>query len=175
MSLGTFTQDPASKRNYTIPWSIYLEPGGKVASSIWEVPDGLTGTDEAIAQDKASTSITLTGGTKGNEYTVYNTATSENGYSERRAFIIRVVDAAEIREPTELEKQLSQVRVALGQKVTNDTQEYQIANRMKKRYSFEDLLAWEKRLTELVNAERKGTGGPGYFRNHLVRPVEPGP
>jgi hypothetical protein len=122
-----------------------------------------------------TTWIILSGGTLNTDYTLYNNFTADDQQTYRIAFFLRVVDAALITPPSELEKQLSALRVALGQKAAKDTEEYQIANRMKRGYSFEDLLNWEKRLTELVNQERRAAGGPGFFKNHYVRPVEPGP
>jgi hypothetical protein len=169
-----YTKDPASKRSYTFDRAAYLAPGAKITASTWEVPTDLT--SENPEHTDTTTEITLSGGQVDHTYTIYNTFDTDDDQSYRAAFSLRVVDAADIHEPTELEKQLQAVRVALGQKVASDTEEYQIANRMKRRYSFEDLLNWEKRLTELVNAERRANGAAsGFFKNHAVRPVEPGP
>ncbi len=74
------------------------------------------------------------------------------------------------------EIQLAALRVALGQKAARDRQEYQFANRMKREHSFTDLVAWEKRLTQIVNSERRGENtkrGGSFFTNHHVRFTEP--
>jgi hypothetical protein len=55
---------------------------------------------------------------------------------------------------SENEANLAAVRVALGKKVANDRQEYQIAGRMKREHSFADLMLWESRLVQMVNQDR---------------------
>jgi len=154
---------------------VLLAPGAKLSASSWELSADLTKVSDGFDADAGTTAIVVSGGILNTDYTLYNTFTADDGQSYRVAFLLRVVDAVYITEPSELEKQLSALRVALGEKAAKDTEEYQIANRMKRAYSFEDLLNWEKRLTELVNAERRQAGGSGFFKNHYVRPVEPGP
>jgi hypothetical protein len=176
MPAPTQTKDPATTGSYTLDWTPYLAPSVNIQTSVWEIPTGSDLTIVTESKTTKTTNVRIGGGTSGNEYAIYNTVTDDNGMiAGRRGFVLRVLDALLIHEESDLEKQLSALRVALGAKAASDTQEYQIANRMKQRYSFEDLLAWEKRLSELVNQERRQAGGPGFFRNVYVRPVEPGP
>lgn len=173
MPATDYTKDPASTVQYIFDRSDYLISPAKITASTWEVPADLTKVADEF--DDTTTRITLTDGKVNNSYAVYNLITTDDGFTLRLAFLLKVIDAALIQPPTDLEKQLDAVRVALGEKAANGTEEYQIANRMKRRYSFADLLEYEKRLTELVNAERRRNGGAGFFKNHYVRPVEPGP
>jgi hypothetical protein len=171
MATANYIKDPGSDGNYVLEWATYLAPGGTIATSTWEVPTDLNKLGDS--HDDSNTAILVSGGVSGSFYVLYNTITSDAGFVMRRAIGLQVLDAALISEPSALEDQLSALRVALGQKAAKDVAEYQIANRMKRSYSFEDLLAWEKRLTELVNQERQRVGGSGFFKNHFVRRTEP--
>jgi hypothetical protein len=175
MASATYTKDPATHGVYVLEWAPYLAPGATIANSAWEVPDDLTLESDEVPAATTTTKAVISGGVSGSDYLVYNTITDNAGLVVRRSIVLRVIDAALISEPTDLEQQLSALRVALGQKAAKDVAEYQIANRMQRAYSFEDLLAWEKRLSQLVSAERRTQGGPGFFKNHFVRPTEPGP
>lgn len=168
--MADYQQDPASIRTYTFNRTAYLAPGAKINASTWEVPAPLTKTADAFTD--TTTQITLTGGTAGDAYNIYNTFVSDDGQSQRLAFSLLVVDAAQIREPTVLEKQLAALRVAISEAAISGTAEYQIGNRAKKNYTLEELLNYEKRLTQQVNQERQNAGA-GVFKNHEVWMVEP--
>jgi len=168
--VADYQQDPASIRVYTFNRAAYLTPGAKITASTWEVPAPLTKTADAFTD--TTTQITLTGGTVGDVYNLYNTFVSDDGQSQRLAFSLQVVDAAQIRTPTVLEQQLAALRVAISEAAISGTAEYQIGNRAKKNYTLEELLNYEKRLTQQVNQERQNAGA-GIFKNHDVWMVEP--
>jgi hypothetical protein len=170
-----YQKDPLTTRSYTLDWAndLTYAPGITITASTWEVPADLT--NEGDDHSDTTTEIKLSGGLLNTYYTLYNLITTSDALTNRRAFVLQVLDAALISEPSKLEEQLAAVRVALGEKAAKDTWEYQIANRMKREHTFEDLLRWEQRLTELVNQERRAKGGSGFFKNHYVRPTEPGP
>lgn len=183
---AVYIKDPNATLPFGIDWSTYLAaapPIGaevgplKITASSWEVPTDLV--ESAPSFTDTATQIMLAGGVLNTDYLIYNlitfdTATGTTPRTDRGSLILKLRDAVVISPPSELEQQLSALRVALGTKAAKDTAEYQIANRMKRTYSFEDLLRWEARLTELVNAERRRAGGPGFFKNHFVRPTVPG-
>lgn len=168
-----YVKDPASTAQYVFDRADELAPGAKITASTWEVPADLNKIGDAF--DDTTTRITLTGGQLNNRYAVYNLITSDDSLTQRLAFLLRVVDAVFIQPPSALESALESLRVALGEAAVNGTAEYQIANRAKKRYSLDELLNYEKRLVQQVNAERRRASGKGIFTNHPVRPVEPGP
>jgi hypothetical protein len=170
-----YVKDPASSVKYSFDRSSYLAPGAKITASAWEVPADLN----QIAADfgDTTTEITLGGGTLNTSYNIYNTIETDDDQTNRLAFSLRVVDASAIRPPTDLENQLAALRVAISEAAINGTAEYRIGYRLKRRYTLDELLHYEKQLVDRVNAERRQTGksGTGFFTNHAVRPVEPGP
>jgi hypothetical protein len=167
-----YLKAPASTVQYIFDRTDYLATGAKITGSTWLVPADLSTSGDAF--DDTTTRITLAGGVLNTAYAIYNTFTSDDGNVQQLAFLLRVVDPLLIRPPTELEKQLADLRVAISTAAISGTAEYQIANRSKRRYSLDELLNLEKRLVERVNAERRAAGA-GTFKNHYVRPVEPGP
>lgn len=170
-----YVKDPASSVAYSFDRSAYLAPGAQLSASAWEVPATLQKVNDSFDPAAATTTITLSGGVRDTSYNIYNLITSDDGAIYRIAFSLRVMDAADIREPSALEDQLAALRVAISEAAINGTAEYQIANRMKRRYSLDELLNYEKQLVARVNVERRAASGTGFFKNHPVRPVEPGP
>jgi hypothetical protein len=169
-----YVKDPASTVQYVFNRAEWLAPGAKLTASSWEVPADLSKVADEF--DDTSTKITLTGGKVNTAYAVYNTITSDDGNVQRLAFLLRVVDAALIRPTSDLENQLAALRLAISEAAINGTAEYRIAYRLKRRYTLDELLNYEKDLVARVNAERRrnGAGNTGFFKNHTVRPVEPG-
>lgn len=168
-----YVKDPASTSQFVFDRAEYLAPGAKITGSTWIVPADLTKVADAF--DDTTTRITLSGGQLNTAYAIYNDVVSDDGLTQRLAFLLRVIDALLIQPPTALEKQLAALREAISAAALTGTAEYQIANRSKRRYSLDELLNYEKQLVQRVNAERRHAGGKGIFNNHLVRPVEPGP
>ena len=167
-----YIKDPVSTIDYIFDRTPFLAPGAKITASSWEVPADLANVADAFTD--TTTQIKLGGGQLNTTYAVYNLITSDDSNVQRLAFLLRVVDALLIRPPSELEKDLDALRVAISNAAISGTAEYQIANRSKRRYSLDELLNYEKQLVSRVNAERRRNGA-GVFKNHYVRPVEPGP
>jgi len=66
---------PTTKEVYGFTWSKRLNTGEKIVTSTWEVIDGddqLSLSNEDISEDGITTSIMITGGTKGRSYCVRN-------------------------------------------------------------------------------------------------------
>jgi hypothetical protein len=173
MAVASYDKPPEAKRTYTIPWLVDLAPAVKITASTWQVPADLTKVAEEF--DDTTTTITLEGGTANNQYIVYNDIDTDDGQSDRRAIVIRVVDAALIKPPSQFETLLTEALNVLQQKAAKDTEEYQIANRMMRHYGFADFLEYVKWLQQRVNQERRAASGAGIFTTHYVRPWEPGP
>ena len=89
-------KDPESTLGYQIDWSQWLPSGDEVDTSTWAIEtlegdtDNLTTTGDT--SNTTNTTITLSGGTTGNIYKVYNTITTTNGNTARRYFRVKIVE-----------------------------------------------------------------------------------
>lgn len=84
-------KDPADVLDYTIDWSEELaaaEPDDAIAAVLWTVPAGIT--QGATATVGARTTVWLSGGTAGADYTVACKITTEQGRVIERSRKIRV-------------------------------------------------------------------------------------
>jgi hypothetical protein len=84
----TFRKDPKAKLQYGFDWSSWLDSGDTISTSVWTVPTGIT--EVSNANDDDSTTITLSGGTAGETYTVANKITTADGYIDERSFDVVV-------------------------------------------------------------------------------------
>jgi hypothetical protein len=152
--MKSYTKDPEATRTYEIDWSDYLQGLGNVTiqTSAWTVPDGLIIEDET--NTATTTAIKLSGGSVNVNYTLYNKITTSGGDADRRAFLVRIRDAATFNEAGDAEEALAAVRALLKGKATQDQKEYTINNRQLVRYDMSELLALESRLVSLVNQGR---------------------
>ena len=76
MALEWDFKDPDEVLDYRVDWSARLD-GDTIASSTWEVPTGLT--KDSDTSDDDSTTIWLSGGTLGDNYTLVNRITTAGG------------------------------------------------------------------------------------------------
>jgi|TARA_R110002153_G_scaffold1046_2_gene4925 uncharacterized protein (UPF0333 family) len=89
-------KDPEAVLSYQITWTQWLSSGDTIDSSNWTVEtisgdtDNITITGNTNTDDV--TTVTLTGGTSGNIYKVYNTITTVNSLTDRRYFRVKVKD-----------------------------------------------------------------------------------
>lgn len=168
----TKVKDPEATRTYKIDWSDYLQNLGNVtiAASEWTVPEGL----EVISDtnDETGASIKLGGGTVNVNYTIYNKITTSGGDTDRRAILIQIRDAATFNEASDLEDQLAAVRAVMTNSATKNQYEYMIAGRRLRRYTMQELLALEARLTTLVRESRMTNAlrnGAPFLKNVQTR------
>ena len=153
--MKAYTKDQEATRTYEIDWSDYLQGLGDavtISDSEWTVPDGLTLEGQSV--NGSSMLVKLSGGTVNVNYTIYNKITTSDGDADRRAFLVRVRDAATFNEAGDDEEALAAVRALLRGKATRDQKEYSINNRQLVRYDMTELLALESRLVSLVNQSR---------------------
>jgi hypothetical protein len=73
--------------DYSFDWSAWLV-SDTIATSIWEVPAGLT--EESESETSEVTTIWLSGGTPGISYVVKNRITTAGGRSKELAFLLPI-------------------------------------------------------------------------------------
>ena len=89
-------KDPESTLKYEIDWSQWLPTGDAISTSSWSVEtitddsDNLTTTGNTNTTTTAT--VTLSGGTTGNIYKVYNTIVTDNALTVRRHFRVKIVE-----------------------------------------------------------------------------------
>lgn len=81
-------KDPDETLDYSWDWSEYLPRGDEVIASEWLVPDGLT--SEAQNFSALVTTVWLSGGDLGEEYTVTNRVTTKHGRQVDRTFALKI-------------------------------------------------------------------------------------
>lgn len=92
--VAVFIKDPQAIIDYSIDWSDWLAAGDSLMTgspadgSQWIVPSDLT--NEQDSNDSDSTTIWLSGGINGQNYTVTNRVTSTAGRMEDRSIQIMV-------------------------------------------------------------------------------------
>ncbi len=87
-------KDPEAVLIYTFDWSNWLASGESITTSNWTIDaisgdaDPLTVDSSIIHSNNKQTIITLSGGTEGNIYSVYNTIVTDESETERKFFRI---------------------------------------------------------------------------------------
>ena len=89
-------KDPEAVLIYTFDWSNWLASGESITTSNWSI-DAITGDTDPLTVDSSiihnngkQTIITLSGGTEGKIYTVYNTIVTDESETERKFFRVPV-------------------------------------------------------------------------------------
>lgn len=83
----TFYKDPNAVLDYQIDWSDWLS-SDTISTSTWTVPDGLT--KDSDTKTTTTTTIWLSGGTAGADYTVINRIVTAGARTEERSIFIKV-------------------------------------------------------------------------------------
>jgi hypothetical protein len=84
---GGYIKDPAAVLDYNEDWSDWLGTD-TIATSTWSVPTGIT--MGAYSHTTTVSTVWLSGGTAGTNYTVRNTITTVGGRTDVRSVIIKV-------------------------------------------------------------------------------------
>jgi hypothetical protein len=87
MTIEAFNKDPSAKIDTGWDWSAWLGTDTITASS-WTVPTGLTSVDES--NTTTTTTIWLTGGTHGQDYSLVNQITTAGGRIDQRTIKVQV-------------------------------------------------------------------------------------
>ena len=94
--VGSYIEkDPVAVLTYTVSWINWLESGVSLATSefttstIANDPSGIVVSSPVVVDGNKAT-ISLSGGSAGNTYTITNTVTTNNGQTDSRRFRVDV-------------------------------------------------------------------------------------
>lgn len=94
--VGSYIEkDPVAVLTYTVSWINWLESGVSLATSefttstIANDPSGIVVSSPVVVDGNKAT-ISLSGGSVGNTYTITNTVTTNNGQTDSRRFRVDV-------------------------------------------------------------------------------------
>ncbi|WIF20493.1 hypothetical protein SEA_JFLIX2_2 [Rhodococcus phage Jflix2] len=85
-----WTKDPGAKLDYHFDWIRWLEAGESITTSTFEVTAGLT--VENTENVATNTTVWLSGGQRGQAYTITNRVVTSAGRIDERSAILRVRD-----------------------------------------------------------------------------------
>jgi hypothetical protein len=83
-------KDPSDIVIYTMDWTSRLNTGATISTSSWAVQTGLTKVSSGIVTGNLKTSVKVSGGTAGVNYTCTNTITTSDGETLELTGIVRV-------------------------------------------------------------------------------------
>jgi len=86
--MTTFIKDSADVKDYTLNWAARLGDTDTISTSVWTATDGLT--IDIDTNTDTTTTVWLSGGTRGRSYTAFNTIVSTEGRSWTLALTIAV-------------------------------------------------------------------------------------
>jgi hypothetical protein len=87
MSIQNFVKDPSARKDYGFDWTAWLA-GDTISASAWTLPTGVA--QYSASNTTTGTTVWLTGGTHGADYTVTNQITTAGGRIEQRSLKIQV-------------------------------------------------------------------------------------
>jgi len=82
-----YIKDPDAVLDYPMNWADWLD-GDTISTSTWTVPDGIT--KDSDSKTTSATTIWLSGGTAGLDYTLINHIVTAAGREDDRTIIIKV-------------------------------------------------------------------------------------
>ena len=83
-------KDPDATVIYTMDWTNRLNSGATISTSDWTIQVGLTKVTAGIVTGNLKTSVKLSGGTAGTDYTCTNSVTTSDGETLELTGIVRV-------------------------------------------------------------------------------------
>ena len=86
--MDSVKKDPQAVLDYGFDWSDWLAVGETVSTSSWAVEAGIT--KDSDTNDSTTTTIWLSGGTAGEDYTVTNTIVTSASRTDERSIIVFV-------------------------------------------------------------------------------------
>lgn len=78
----------AEVKDYAIDWSVRLDEGDTISTSTWVVETGIT--KDSDTNTTTSTTIWLSGGTAGVEYTLTNRVVTAQGRTHEASFLVTI-------------------------------------------------------------------------------------
>lgn len=85
-----YVKDPGEVKDYGFNWTDHLGDSETITVSSWAVDEGLTSTAFDDTHTDTHTTIWLSGGTEGTEYTVTNHVVTNQGREFERSFVVNV-------------------------------------------------------------------------------------
>lgn len=83
-----FVKDPSAVLDYRVDWTDWLGQSETIVSSSWTVPSGINKDSDTIGDGKAT--IWLSGGTRGQDYTLTNRIATNAARVDERSIVIMV-------------------------------------------------------------------------------------
>ena len=87
-TINRFEKDPDALLDFQVDWAAWLSEGDTIASSTWDVPDGLV--EESSSATTTTATVWLSGGTAGSTYKIANRITTTDGRIDDRTLYIMV-------------------------------------------------------------------------------------
>lgn len=88
--IGNIKKDPQETIWATMDWTLRLGAAETIASSSWTIPTGVTKITDTILSPPLKTSVKVSGGTAGTDYTCTNTIVTSEGQTLERAGVLAV-------------------------------------------------------------------------------------
>jgi hypothetical protein len=85
-----YEKDPDETVDYSFNWALKLETDA-IATSTFALPDGLT--EVSTSTEGRTTSIFVSGGTRGRIYRIVNTLTTTGGRTLERTIYVKIVES----------------------------------------------------------------------------------
>jgi hypothetical protein len=85
-----FIKDPDATLDYSFDWGPWLGGTDTVISSTWTVESGLSIVPASEAFDDTTTTVFITGGAVGENYTLKNTITTNGSRTDERSIEIKI-------------------------------------------------------------------------------------
>jgi hypothetical protein len=83
-------KDPNEVKTYTMDWVPQLNTGATISTSTWVLPSGVVNDADGIVSADTQTSILLSGGTHGTDYSCINRITTSDGETLEQTGLLRV-------------------------------------------------------------------------------------
>ncbi len=83
-------KDPDSRLDFSVDWSVWLQPEETIVASVWLPADGITMSDPSVVGGR--TIVWLSGGTAGSWYAITNRITTSAGRIDDRTIRVMVRD-----------------------------------------------------------------------------------
>ncbi len=168
-----YQKDPAARLSYSINWLDWLGENASIVTSVWTVPDGLILSSQEITGGYIC-SVLIAGGEDKRDYEVTNKITTAAGLINVRSFRlqIRAHLSPDVASTSRAKQILDAIDALMIGKATKDQAEYQIGDRMLKRYALSELIALRTHYSRLYSMEQQAArlkSGAPFFKNILTR------
>ena len=88
--MKTYPKDPDAKLDFGFDWSEWLDRGETINTSDWSVPEGIT--EVSDSKTDTVTTVWLSGGVEGQEYTITNSIITTGSREDDRSFKVKIIN-----------------------------------------------------------------------------------